>query len=80
MSAYNQTYLSIENIVKTFRTGESRVEVLRGVNLEIKRLETLAVVGASGVGKSTLLHILGALEPPTSGQVVLDGVNLYSQA
>lgn len=79
MSDNDQTYLSVENIIKTFKTGESRVEVLRGVNLDIKRRETLAVVGASGVGKSTLLHILGALEPPTSGQVVLDGVNLYSQ-
>lgn len=58
-----------ENVVKTFQRGATPVEVLRGVNLDIEAGERVAVVGVSGVGKSTLLHIIGALERPTSGRV-----------
>ncbi|HSQ72123.1 MAG TPA: ATP-binding cassette domain-containing protein, partial [Rubrivivax sp.] len=54
------------------------VTVLRGVSLEVRRGDTLAVVGASGSGKSTLLHLLGGLEPPTSGRVELMGRDLTS--
>jgi lipoprotein-releasing system ATP-binding protein len=69
-----------ENLSKSFRSGASRIEVLRAVDLSLGRRQSLAVVGASGVGKSTLLHILGALEPPTDGRVTLDGLNLYQQS
>ena len=54
------------------------VTVLRGVSLQVRRGDTLAVVGASGSGKSTLLHLLGGLEPPTSGRVELMGRDLTS--
>jgi lipoprotein-releasing system ATP-binding protein len=69
-------YLVVEGLVKTFETGSSRVEVLRGVDLAIERGERVAVVGASGVGKSTLLHLLGGLEPPTAGRIEVDGREL----
>lgn len=71
-----EAHIQALDVFKTFYTGSSRVDVLVNLNLEIKRGQTLAVVGASGVGKSTLLHILGALEKPTSGRVTLNGVDL----
>jgi lipoprotein-releasing system ATP-binding protein len=65
--------------VKTFWSNGNLVEVLTGVDLDIFNGETLAVVGASGVGKSTMLHILGTLERPTSGQVWWDGEDPFSR-
>src|SRR5581483_1555946 len=57
------------NLGKTFDDGRLRLEVFADINLEIRRGERVAVVGASGTGKSTLLHLLGGLDSPTSGQV-----------
>lgn len=71
--------ISIQGLVKTFWMNGNLVEVLTGVDLDIFNGETLAVVGASGVGKSTLLHILGTLERPTSGQVWWDGEDPFSR-
>ena len=76
MASKNGAYLKAENLVKTFISGSSRVEVLSDLNLTIDRGQTVAVVGASGVGKSTLLYVLGTLEMPTSGRVTLDGVDI----
>ncbi|MFH1090909.1 MAG: ABC transporter ATP-binding protein [Pseudomonadota bacterium] len=70
------TYIMVENLVKTYITGSTRVEVLNGVNLRVDQGQTVAVVGASGVGKSTLLYIIGTLERPTSGRILLDGVDV----
>lgn len=72
----DQSFLSVQELCQVFETGASRVDVLKGVSLDIARGEMIAVVGASGVGKSTLLHILGTLEAPSSGRVLLDGVEL----
>ena len=67
-------------IAKSFFKGKAEIKVLRGVNLTIESGETVAITGASGVGKSTLLHVLGTLEPPTSGQVFFGdpAKNLFS--
>jgi len=62
---------------KVFVKDGNRIEVLKDLNFEIARGETLAVVGVSGAGKSTLIHILGALDRPTSGQVLYDDVDVF---
>jgi lipoprotein-releasing system ATP-binding protein len=69
--------IQIRGLVKTFVTNGNQVEVLRGVDLDIARGDSLAIVGASGVGKSTLLHILGTLERPTAGQVLWEGEEVF---
>lgn len=61
--------LQAEGIKKSFLKGKSEIQVLRGVHLQLRLGEMVAITGASGAGKSTLLHILGTLEPPTSGKV-----------
>ena len=70
--------LQVRELYKHFGSGERRVEVLQGINLSISAQESIAVVGASGVGKSTLLHILGTLERPSAGEISYEGVNVFS--
>ena len=70
--------IEIRGLVKTFKHNGIQVEVLTGVDLDIFRGETLAVVGASGVGKSTLLHILGTLERTSAGQVRWGGEDVFA--
>jgi putative ABC transport system ATP-binding protein len=65
--------LQLDNISKTFGKGESEVQALKGVNLDVNAGELLALVGPSGSGKSTLLSIAGALLSPTEGKIYLDG-------
>ena len=70
------TLIETRNLVKKFGTGETEVEILKGIDLKIQRGEFVAIMGPSGSGKSTLLTILGGIETPTSGSVLLEGVDL----
>src|SRR6187401_238012 len=74
--------LQLTNVTKRYATanGAGALAVLNGVSLEVASGETLAIVGPSGSGKSTLLQIIGTLDKPTSGEVLLNGKNLASLA
>jgi len=74
----NQSVLSCENLAKTYHQGPLHVEVLSGVNFAIAPGETVAVIGASGSGKSTLLNLLGGLDEPSAGKVILEGQDMFS--
>jgi lipoprotein-releasing system ATP-binding protein len=76
MSSSNSIVLSANGLAKTYGQGESAVEVLKAIDLQVMPSEKLAIVGSSGSGKSTLLHLLGGLDTPTSGTVTLAGENL----
>jgi len=65
-----------KKLVKTYKLGDSVVHALRGVNLKVMEGEAVAIMGPSGSGKTTLLNMLGALDTPTSGEVIIDGVNI----
>jgi lipoprotein-releasing system ATP-binding protein len=72
--------LRLEDIKKSFDTGPDRLEVLSGVDLTVGEGEIVAIVGPSGVGKSTLLHIMGALDVPTSGKVYLRDTDVFAMS
>lgn len=65
--------IKIRNITRDFHLGQEIVKVLKGIDLDIKRGEYLAIMGPSGSGKSTLMNLLGCLDTPTSGQYILNG-------
>jgi putative ABC transport system ATP-binding protein len=64
--------IKIDNVRKIYGKGESEVKAVNNVDLEINKGEFVALLGASGSGKSTLLHIIGAMDKPTSGDVIFD--------
>ena len=68
-----QAFIEVQNIRKTFQTQAQSVEVLKGVNLQVRQGEFVGIVGKSGSGKSTLLNMLTAIDQPTSGQVLVEG-------
>jgi lipoprotein-releasing system ATP-binding protein len=72
--------LRAEGIVKWFLMGDRRIEVLRGVDFSIRAGESIAIQGVSGVGKSTLLYILGGIEHPSEGSVLCDGGDIYAMS
>jgi lipoprotein-releasing system ATP-binding protein len=69
-----------DNLEKEYRSGPELVRVLRGASVEIRASEVVALVGASGVGKSTLLHVLGALDRPSAGRVSFDGEDVFARS
>ena len=70
--------IKTSQLIKRVSTAESELEILRGIDLEIKHGETAAIVGASGSGKSTLLGLLAGLDAPSSGEITLDGTNIVN--
>jgi lipoprotein-releasing system ATP-binding protein len=70
--------VAARGLVKRYVDGPAVVEVLRGLDLDILSGERVAIIGESGVGKSTLLHILGCLDTPSGGRVLLDGVDVFA--
>jgi lipoprotein-releasing system ATP-binding protein len=69
--------LTLESIYKTFTHHENLIEILMGIDLVVNSGDSIAIMGASGVGKSTLLNIMGSLEPPTKGTVKFGEENVY---
>ena len=72
----NNTIIVCDNLSKIYQEGRLATPVLQGVNLSVDKGELLAIVGTSGSGKSTLLHLLGALDAPTTGDIVFNGKNI----
>jgi putative ABC transport system ATP-binding protein len=72
--------IEVRGLVKTIDTGTHRVEILKGIDFEIPKGQFVAIMGASGSGKSTLLGLLAGLDTPTSGSVVLDGIDISGLA
>lgn len=70
--------LKVDKLCKTYGTGETKVEALKNVSFIMEKGEFTAVIGESGSGKSTLLNCIGALDNPTSGNIIIDGKNLFS--
>src|SRR5258707_3051640 len=68
--------IRIEDVHKYYELGETRVHALRGVTLEIRRGEFVAIMGASGSGKSTFMNMLGCLDRPSSGRYLLEGIDV----
>jgi lipoprotein-releasing system ATP-binding protein len=75
-SARGGAHLVVRGLTKVFRHGGRVLPVLKGVNLDLQPGELVSVVGASGVGKSTLLHLLGTLDVPTEGAIMFDGLDV----
>ena len=72
-------FLQVNDLCKSYGTGENRVAALDHVSLTIEKGEFVSIIGSSGSGKSTLLHALAGVDRPTSGQVLLDGQDVYAQ-
>ena len=70
--------LNAQHLCKTYGKGEAKVDALKDVSFSLQKGEFAAVVGESGSGKSTLLNCIGALDTPTSGQILIDGQNLFN--
>lgn len=75
---YNMELLEVRSISKTYGSGETAVQALKKVSFSVPKGEYIAIVGESGSGKSTLLNMIGGLDNPTSGKVLIDGKDIFS--
>ena len=75
---YTMNLLEVSNVSKTYGSGEAAVKALKKVSFSVPKGEYVAIVGESGSGKSTLLNMIGALDTPTSGKVVISGKEIFS--
>ena len=75
---FKKNIIEVENLTKSYRTGSSELEVLKGISFHIQQGEAICLLGASGAGKSTLLQILGTLDRPTSGRISYRGADIFS--
>jgi len=76
MEECEKTVLRLQGVTKRYTLGETIVDALRGVDLEVKKGDSISIMGPSGSGKSTLLHILGCLDIPSTGKYYLDGIDV----
>jgi len=75
-SKQNDIVIQVMDIFKNYENGPQLVEVIKGISFEVQSSEVIAIMGPSGVGKSTLLHLMGALDLPTSGKLLIDGQDI----
>lgn len=80
MTDQERTVLRCSGVVRRFSEGDSVLEVLSGVDLEVRPAERVAIIGASGSGKTTLLQIMGGLDDPDGGEVVVDGQSMHGSS
>jgi len=73
----DKTILELSAVEKSFGEGDARLEVLKSIDLKLASGEMVALVGSSGAGKSTMLHVMGGLDRPTSGRVLFEGSDIY---
>ncbi|MCD6505855.1 ABC transporter ATP-binding protein [Candidatus Poribacteria bacterium] len=74
----SEALVEVVDLRKSYFDGDTELPVLKGINLAVRRGEMICIVGPSGVGKSTLLHIIGTLDTPTSGKVLFEGEDIFS--
>jgi len=74
----SKVILEAKNITKIYRSGPETIEVLTGLDFNLKEKEIVVIMGPSGVGKSTLLNIIGTLDKPTTGEVIIDGKSVFN--
>lgn len=70
--------LKVENLTKTYSNGDVPIKAVDNISFSVQKGDFVAIVGASGSGKSTLLHLIGGVDRPTSGKVIIDGVDIYA--
>ena len=73
-----EKYIEFKNVKKFYKSGEIETIALNGVNFSINKGEFVIIAGASGAGKSTILNILGGMDKPTSGEVIVCGKNVHN--
>jgi putative ABC transport system ATP-binding protein len=76
MTTSTHSKIHVKDITKTFKSGDTEFQALKGVSFDIMDGEFVAIMGPSGSGKSTMMHILGCLDTPTTGEYFLDGINV----